>query len=90
MYTLTSQTLDSLTTIRSFDRIGAYIETFHSLQDKHTSAWDTYICINRWMSQYLGLVSVIYYAVLVISAFALRGSGIYMYGAKFETLFLID
>ena len=76
VYSHVNNTLAGHTVIRAFHKQTQFMEQFHDLQDKHTSAWNMFICISRWMTLYLSFVFTGYILILLLVAFITTHSGL--------------
>lgn len=62
-----ASSLQGLTTIRAFGAEGMLVKEFDRLQDVHTSAFFTYLSMNRWFGVALDWTITVYSAICVFS-----------------------
>ena len=66
-----STTLTGLTTIRSLKRQQMSLEWYHTLQDDHTTGWNSYIASTRWFGLRVDAIGAVFVGLVAFMAIPL-------------------
>ncbi len=97
VFSLVSDTVLGLTTIRAHQRQESHQKMFDERQDVNTSAYYLFLAAGRWLSVCLNFAVMFYLACVIFTCISLRGSKLYpkilftiFYLLSFDLIFFLE